>query len=737
MSYRRTSLARCCLSLVTALVLLATFAACSKKAETAEVVAQISATAPLVKGDEMSRHFNAVNAHIELGGTMYGYVDVDGDMLELAGSVQRVVAQLAAMQPQLSMFAKQDFKVLMTDLGLDDVKAIGLSSVHQASGSYRNRAFLYTPTGRHGLFAIFGGKPSGFVGTRLAPKDADFYAEHEFDIDAVYLTVKALITKVNGPEAGDDFEKMVKKAGSGAHFSLLDLLEGLNGRATLVVRLDPEKNITLPGPKPVKIPAFSILLRIDGIGSAIEPALAAEATAFVPSQEGSLHIYTAKETPPLESIKLVLAVDGKALYAATSPEFLHECLRRTEGLDKNPDFVSALTELGPDGNGLTWVSPRFFSRIKALPDINQDASPQARKFIDMYAASLPSASSPLLSVRTNLPDGILIRSTWNRSLKADVAMLTIYNPLTVGLVAAMAIPAFQKVRTESQAKAIMNNLRMLSAAADQHYLEKGVTTATYDDLVGPDKYVKAVVSVAGEDYHQLVFAQGRRLTIHLPDGRMFSYPMDPSQTVNSRNSIGVQRSSDDAYKRMGVVNNLKALERAANRYYEVKGVTTTTFSEIISEPTHPDIKSIMGEDYRSVILEKGAPVQVQLPDGRVVRSPVNQGPQPLIGKVVREGPVGPDNSVSAPVQQKANPVDAAIMENLRKLNEAANADYDVNGTTSVTLDDLVGPRKAIPELVPVAGEDYHSVLFKKGHPLRLFLKDGRTLLYPSPGVADP
>jgi type II secretory pathway pseudopilin PulG len=724
MKHRSTFLVGSRLKLAAAIVLLASFCACEKKAGTAGGGAANTAAVPLVKGDEMSRHFDAVNAHLELGGTMYGYVDVDGDLLELAGSVQRVVQHAAAAQPQFSKYAKQDFKVLMADLGLDDVKAIGLSSVHQADGTYRNRAFLYTPMGRHGLFAIFGGKPKAFVGTRLAPKDVDFYAEHEFDIYAIYQTVKTLITKVNGPEAGNAFEDTVKKAGFGAHFSLLDLLVGLNGRATFIVRLDPVKNLVLPGPKPVNIPAFSVLLRIDGIGSAIEPALEANATAFTPSQEGSLHLYTNKQASPLEGIKLVLAVDGTALYAATSPEFLHECLGRTDGLDKNPAFVSALAELGPDGNGITWVSPSFFARIKALPDINEGASPEALRFIDLFAGNLPSASTPLLSVRTNLPDGILIRSRWNRSLKADVAMLTIYNPLTVGLVAAMAIPALQKVRTDSQEKAITNNLRMLSAAADQYYLEKGVNTATYDDLVGPDKYVKAVVPVAGEDYHQIAFAQGRRLTVRLPDGRAFSYPMGPSQPLNAGSTAGIPAAGDDAYKRRGVSNNLKALQNAANRYYDAKGVTTATFSELMSEPVHPQINPVMGEDYSSLVLEKGMPVQIKLPDGRIVRVPAIHVPQP-------HAPNTP------PVQQGVSRSDARILENLQKLNAAANAYYDANGTTSVTLDNLVGPGNAIPELVPVAGEDYHSVLFMKGRPLRLFLKDGRTLTYPPPSSVNP
>jgi len=36
--------------------------------------------------------------------------------------------------------------------------------------------------------------------------------------------------------------------------------------------------------------------------------------------------------------------------------------------------------------------------------------------------------------------------------------------------------------------------------------------------------VKSIVSVAGEDYHDLHFSQGHVLRIHLPDGRNFTYP---------------------------------------------------------------------------------------------------------------------------------------------------------------------------------------------------------------------
>ena len=58
----------------------------------------------------------------------------------------------------------------------------------------------------------------------------------------------------------------------------------------------------------------------------------------------------------------------------------------------------------------------------------------------------------------------------------------------IGLLASMAIPAFQKVRTNSQDKAVLNNARQLSAA------------------------IKALNSVANETY-PAGFTQGNTITI--------------------------------------------------------------------------------------------------------------------------------------------------------------------------------------------------------------------------------
>src|SRR3954466_15452927 len=82
----------------------------------------------------------------------------------------------------------------------------------------------------------------------------------------------------------------------------------------------------------------------------------------------------------------------------------------------------------------------------------------------------------------------------------------------IGLLAAMAIPAFQKVRVASQDKAVMNNARQIAAAADQYYLENGATFAAQGSLVGATLYVKSLSTVASETY-PANYTQGITITI--------------------------------------------------------------------------------------------------------------------------------------------------------------------------------------------------------------------------------
>lgn len=501
---------------------------CQKRSEVPAAAHQPPPPSPVtvevVKPAERSKSFLAVNRHLELGGTLYGYVDIDGDVTKAASNLQPLLAQVAQGQPALAPLAKQNLAAIATTLGLTDIKAIGFSSVPDGTGYFRNRVFLYTPEQRHGLLLGLGGKPGPFTHLNLAPADTAFYAEAQTDVPAVYQTIKAVVAQVAGEPASNNLETVLQNAGEKAAFSFLDLIHNLKGHSAVVLRMDPTKTIALPLPGGAKLPEFSLLVCVDGIAPVVEPTLN-KSPLFKRSDAGQVHIYELTQPSPIPQLQPVIVADGSTLYFATTRAFLDECRGLTSGLAQTPQFKSALAAVGTDGNGLTYVAPQFFDGLRRIQALNPNLPAQPKQVMSVVMANLPKMDRPIIALRTNLPDGILVRSYWNRSLKQDVALAAMYNPVSLGLVAAMAIPAFQKVRQSSQQKAVLNNLRMLSSAADEYYLEKGVTTATYDDLVGPgpNKYIRQLPSVAGEDYRTVHLEQGQPLRVRLPDGRVVKF----------------------------------------------------------------------------------------------------------------------------------------------------------------------------------------------------------------------
>lgn len=71
----------------------------------------------------------------------------------------------------------------------------------------------------------------------------------------------------------------------------------------------------------------------------------------------------------------------------------------------------------------------------------------------------------------------------------------------IGLLAAMAIPAFQKVREASIAKACFHNRNMLSVALDEHMLAHNKAPTNWSEIAGPGKTLATMPACpAGGDY---------------------------------------------------------------------------------------------------------------------------------------------------------------------------------------------------------------------------------------------
>ena len=70
----------------------------------------------------------------------------------------------------------------------------------------------------------------------------------------------------------------------------------------------------------------------------------------------------------------------------------------------------------------------------------------------------------------------------------------------IGLLAAIAIPAFNRARQSSRYGNIMNNLREIGQGANQYFLERGRNRVAFSEIIDRDAYVSVFNRVAREEY---------------------------------------------------------------------------------------------------------------------------------------------------------------------------------------------------------------------------------------------
>jgi RNA polymerase sigma factor (sigma-70 family) len=300
----------------------------------------------------------------------------------------------------------------------------------------------------------------------------------------------------------------------------------------------------------------------------------------------------------LEKLRAVLARQGITSTAAA----LGALVSAQAGGAAPSGLAASVTPAALAGTaGASAVAATTF--IVSIKTIITAASIAAALGLGFYIGAANSVQQPLppLPPTPEHVQAIAALRRDNQSLKAEVDRLTAANaaltaaatarpappaaPVPRAAAAAMAAPLPALTRVNQQ-RAIMNNLRQVSAARDQFILEYKRPPMSLDELVGPTKYIRALNPVAGESYAALSLAAGQPLTVAGPDGAPLTY--DPTGSGTTDLAAAARTANEEAQRilseRFGAefVQRMRgAIQKAGAAYAAANGGKSPTNVEAV------------------------------------------------------------------------------------------------------------------------------------------------------------
>ena len=434
---------------------------------------------------ECARNFEAINQHLDLGGPVYGYIDAEGDIAQLIKNGSAFLEKMRAAEPGM-VPDHINFQTIVERFALQQIEGIGVSS-YRMDNRFRNKTFLYAPGKPQGLLKVFLGENGAFQSVAVAPTGADLLFEKSVNAVALRELIFAIAQDVVGDEGPEMLRAQLEQPiGGVANLTAAKIIDSLNTRMVVVVDINPSQSLTIQDTGvTLQLNAVDFYISVDNLGWLVDDL--AGTFGMMPqltfANTASSHTITSNLPlpQPWDYYKPVIRHDlqSKQLILASSQAFLDRCSASASAILTDPAFKEATKGLAMEGSYFKYVSPTVgqFGRKVIEQMMAQQNDETVRSIFASYEDMLPSANYGTASSAQLLPEGYLLVSNSETSHKSNLSLLAA-NPVTIGLLAAIAVPAFNKVRERTLEEQAMLN--------EMEYFEAEVSAAEEEQEAGVD-----------------------------------------------------------------------------------------------------------------------------------------------------------------------------------------------------------------------------------------------------------
>lgn len=471
---------------------------------------------PIVSAEKTS--FQEVTTKLDAGGNLYVYVGTEQWLANVSQKVGELRDLFGALPGQNRREREQLGLVfsllerLVKGSGVESISGAGWSGIALEKGFYRHKFILHHYPGKAtgNLWTMFGARPHPLYSLDLLPTNTAIAAFFDLEVEEIWSTLEKEAAASGIPELAEGVRMFPDLFKDKIGLDFDKLRASLGGEIGVVLTLDESKPVRIPLPDRMNLntPTIGLMISIKVVDDLIFDRIDRQL-----SQDPNLRQMVEKVDQPDLKLRIVpvplplpmpvrvtVARHGDYLLLATHDDLIRAAVNvktgKSPGLKSTAEFKRLARELPTQGNGFSYVSPRFGDAVSGiLQDISQEIGrrePSAGAMIGKVAGFVRLPQT--YTVAANTSEGWVVTGNSTKDPSSAFFASTMITPVaTMGMLSAVAIPNFVKARSTAQKNVCINNLRQLDGAKEQWALEHKKTqtdTPTWNDLIGTDKYIR-------------------------------------------------------------------------------------------------------------------------------------------------------------------------------------------------------------------------------------------------------